>query len=725
MTRCCLPTAVALIALTALAHAGDPASTDFFETKIRPVLVTQCYACHSIEAEQQGKLKGGLLLDTRDGLRTGGDSGPAIVPGEPDAGVLLKALRYDDDVQMPPKGKLPEAIIKDFEVWIKAGANDPRTTAADVEKKPATGIDIAASKTFWAFQPPKEHPTPLVQDQSRPRTKIDHFIQAKLGEAQLSPAPPADQRTLIRRLYFDLIGLPPAPEQVEAFVADRSPQAYEKLVDRLLASPQYGERWARLWLDVARYAEDQAHIVGNDQSLTYPNAYLYRDWVIQALNDDLPYDQFIKLQLAADLVEGEDTPNLAALGFIGLGPKYYSRGQLAVMADEWEDRVDVVGRGLLGLTLACSRCHDHKYDPIRTEDYYGLAGVFAGTQMFNRPLSDAVEKKDKGDTDEAKDPKDALHIVREGKPTDLPVFIRGDVNNKGPVAPRHFPAVLCDDEPKPFTAGSGRRELAEAIVDPKNPLTARVIVNRVWAAYFGRGLVATPSNFGTLGERPTHPDLLDDLAARFMKNGWSLKWLHREIVRSATYRQSSLTNPQSSLQDPDNRLLARMPRRRLTAESWRDAVLAVTGRLDITTVGGPSIDPLDPKETRRTLYSQVSRLDLNRMLALFDFPDPNVSAEKRAETTTPLQKLFVLNSPFMIAQAEALAERLKKDVADPTSEGDRKRIDLAYRLLYSRPATAAEVELGLTYLDNGDDRDGRWRQYAHVLLAANEMMFVD
>jgi hypothetical protein len=716
---------VVLVALSAPARAADPASTDFFETKIRPVLVAQCYACHSAEAEQLGKLKGGLLVDTRDGLRAGGDSGPAIVPGEPDAGVLLKALRYDDDLQMPPKGKLPEAVVKDFEVWIKAGANDPRTAKADVEKKPATGIDLAAGKTFWAFQSPKEQPTPAVYDQSRPATKIDYFIQAKLDEAQLSPAPPADQRTLIRRLYFDLIGLPPPPEQVEAFVADRSPQAYEKLVDRLLASPQYGERWARLWLDVARYAEDQAHIVGNDQSLTYPNAYLYRDWVIQALNDDLSYDQFVKLQLAADLFEGEDTPNLAALGFIGLGPKYYSRGQLAVMADEWEDRVDVVGRGLLGLTLACARCHDHKYDPIRTEDYYGLAGVFAGTRMFNRPLSDAVEKKDKGDTDEAKDPKDALHIVREGKPTDLPVFIRGDVNNKGPVAPRHFPAVLCDGEAKPFTAGSGRRELAEAIVDPKNPLTARVIVNRVWAAYFGRGLVATPSNFGTLGERPTHPDLLDDLAARFIKNGWSLKWLHREIVRSATYRQSSLTNPQSSLQDPDNRLLARMPRRRLTAEGWRDAVLAVTGRLDITTVGGPSIDPLDPKETRRTLYSQVSRLDLNRMLALFDFPDPNVSAEKRAETTTPLQKLFVLNSPFMIAQAERLAERLKSDVADLTSEGDRKRIDRAYRLLYSRSATAAEVELGLTYLDNGDDRDGRWRQYAHVLLAANEMMFVD
>ena len=716
-----LPTSAAvLIALCGSAAAGpDPAGVEFFEAKIRPILVEQCYSCHSAEAAKKGKLKGGLAVDTRAGLLAGGDSGAAVVPGKTDQGSLLGALRYDGDVRMPPKGKLPDAVIRDFEAWVRAGAADPRTTAPGAGPKPAKpGIDVAEGKKFWAFRPPHEHPAPAVRDRSWPGTGIDPFILAKLEEAGVRPAPPADPRTLVRRVAFDLTGLPPTPEEADAFARDPSPAAYAKLVDRLLASPGYGERWARVWLDVARYAEDQAHIVGEDASLTYPNAYLYRDWVIRSLNADVPYDRFVKLQLAADLIEGDGSPNLAALGFLGLGPKYYDRGKLAVMAEEWEDRVDVVGRGLLGLTLACARCHDHKFDPIRTEDYYGLAGVFAGTRMFNRPLTDKVEKKG----DEAKLPKDAVHVVREGKPTDLTVFIRGDVGNKGPVAPRHFPAVLSPGDPKLFTAGSGRRELAEAVTDPANPLTARVIVNRVWAAYFGRGLVATPSNFGTLGDRPTHPELLDDLAARFVKNGWSLKWLHREIVLSATYRQSSTPTDDSA--DPDNRLLGRMPRRRLGVEGWRDAVLAAAGRLDTATVGGPSIDPLDPTGRRRTVYSRVSRLDLNRLLALFDFPDPNVTAERRAETTTPLQKLFVLNSPFMLAQAGALAGRLHADVDDPTSEGERKRIDRAYRLLYGRPPSAVEVDMGVKFLDRGD-RAARWRQYAHVLLAANEMAYVD
>ena len=717
MTLPTLPAAAVLLALTGPVPTTGPGSAgvEFFERKIRPVLVERCYSCHSAGVGKKGKLKGGLAVDTRDGLLTGGDSGPAVVPGKPGQGTLLKALRYDGDVQMPPKGKLPAGVVGDFETWVRNGAVDPRGATQDAGRKPAPGgIDLAAGKKFWAFQPPHEHPAPAVHDTSWPATAIDPFVLAKLEDAGLRPAPPADPRTLVRRLSFDLTGLPPSPEEADAFAADPSLAAYDKLVDHLLASPRYGERWARVWLDVARYAEDQAHIVGDDASLTYPNAYLYRDWVIRALNADLPYDRFVTLQLAADLVDGDKSPDLAALGFLGLGPKYYDRGKLAVMAEEWEDRVDVVGRGLLGLTLACARCHDHKFDPIRTEDYYGLAGVFAGTRMFNRPLTDKAEKKG----DEAKQPKEALHVVREGTPTDLAVFVRGDVNVRGPAARRHFPAVLCAGEPRPFKDGSGRKELAAAIADPNNPLTARVIVNRVWAAYFGRGIVATPSNFGSLGERPTHPELIDDLAARFVKAGWSLKWLHREIVRSATYRQASTAG--SAAADPDNRLLGRMPRRRLGVEGWRDAVLAAAGRLDVSAVGGPSIDPLDPKAARRTVYSRVSRLDLNRLLALFDFPDPNVTAERRAETTTPLQKLFVLNSPFMIDQAGALADRLWKDAGD-----DRKRIDRAYRLLYARPPDPAEVDLGMKYLAGGRDRAARWRQYAHVLLAANEIMFVD
>jgi hypothetical protein len=525
----------------------------------------------------------------------------------------------------------------------------------------------------------------------------------------------------MRRVSFDLIGLPPTLEEIDAFVQDPSPDAAAKVVDRLLASPQYGERWARLWLDVARFAEDQAHIVGKDRSLFYPNAYVYRDWVIQAFNQDMPYDRFIKLQLAADLMAPDDRANEAALGFIGLGPKYYSRKSPAVMADEWEDRVDTVSRGLLGLTVACARCHNHKFDPILTEDYYALAGVFASTQMFNRPLTDRVPKKPNG---EASQPTDAMHVICEGTPTDLNILVRGDITNKGPVAHRHFPRVLCDGEPKPFQHGSGRLELAEAIASRQNPLTARVIVNRIWAEHFGRPLVGTPSNFGAMGERPTHPELLDDLAVRFMEAGWSLKWLQREIVLSATYRQSSQADAHGHTADPENRLLGRMNRRRLSVEAWRDAVLAAAGRLD-RTIGGFSLDPQDPHERRRTIYSAVSRLDLNRMLALFDFPDPNVHADHRTETTTPLQKLFLLNSPFMIAEAANLAERLGTEIPAADAQADRHRIERAYRLLYGRSATETEIRLGLAFLTEGDDRAARWPQYAQVLLAANEMLFVD
>jgi hypothetical protein len=692
-----------------------PAKVDFFEKKIRPVLVRHCYRCHSGPAD---KAKGGLLLDTRAGLRKGGDSGPALVPGDPAASLLLKALRYED-LEMPPKGKLPRRVVADFETWIKQGAADPRDGKA--APAPARQIDVEAGKRFWSFQPPRRHAVPEVRQRSWPERAIDRFLLARLEKAGLEPTPPADRRTWLRRVSFDLTGLPPRPAEIEAFVNDPSPQAAEKVVERLLASPHYGERWARLWLDVARYAEDQAHIVGNDQSLFYPNAYLYRDWVIRALNADMPYDRFVKLQLAADLVEPNDSANHPALGFLGLGPKYYARRSPAVMADEWEDRVDTVSRALLGLTVACARCHDHKFDPIPTEDYYALAGVFASTEMFNRYLNPSEEPKSKRAAKQA--PK-ALHIVRDGTPTDLHVFIRGDVTNKGPLVKRHFLSVLSAGEPKPFRQGSGRAELAEAIVGRDNPLTARVIVNRVWAMYFGRGLVGTPSNFGALGERPTHPELLDDLAVRFMKSGWSLKWLQREIVLSAAYRQSSRADARRRKADPENRLLGRMSRRQLGVEGWRDALLSATGQLD-RRVGGKSIDPQDLKERRRTVYSRVSRLQLNPLLALFDFPDPNVHAERRSETTTPLQKMFVLNSPFMLHQAAELAARLRKEIPADGARADRRRLQRAYLLLYGRPAAAAEERLGLGFLGEGADRQARWQQYAHVLLAANEMWFLD
>jgi hypothetical protein len=708
--------ATAFASLPAPAGRGGPPSgqVEFFEQKVRPVLVAHCYKCHSAHP---AKVRGGLRLDSRDGLRQGGDSGPTLVPGDPAASLLLKALRYQGP-KMPPGGKLPDRVIADFETWISRGAADPR--AGEPATPAAKPMDVEAAKRFWAFQPPRTHAPPPVRDAAWPRKMIDHFLLARLERAGLGPSAPADRRTWLRRVSFDLIGLPPSPEEVEAFVNDPAPGADERLVERLLASPHYGERWARLWLDVARYAEDQAHIVGSDRSLFYPNAYLYRDWVIRALNADLPYDRFVRLQLAADLIEPDDPANRAALGFLGLGPKYFGRNSPAVMADEWEDRVDTVCRGLLGLTVACARCHDHKFDPIPTEDYYALAGVFASTRMFNQPLAG----KAAGEGGEARRPADALHVVCEAAATDLNVAVRGDVENKGPVVRRHFLWVLSAGEPKPFRRGSGRLELAEAIADPGDPLTARVIVNRVWALNFGRPLVGTPSNFGTSGEPPTHPELLDDLAVRFMAAGWSLKWLQREIVLSAAYRQGSGADARQRLADPDNRLLGRMNRRRLSVEAWRDALLAAAGRLD-RTVGGPSVDPQAPGEGRRTVYSAVSRLELNPMLALFDSPDPNAHADRRVETTTPLQKLFVLNSPFMIAQAERLAEWLWREVPGEDDSSDRRRIDRAYRLLYGRPAAAAEVRLGLAFLRGGDDRPARWRRYAHVLLAANEMLFVD
>jgi Protein of unknown function (DUF1553)/Protein of unknown function (DUF1549) len=565
-----------------------------------------------------------------------------------------------------------------------------------------------------------------------PRSRLDGFVLAPLEKAGLAPAGEADRRTWLRRISFDLTGLPPTPDEIEAFVADQSPDAAERLADRLLASPHFGERVSRLWLDLARYAEDQAHIVGKDESLYYPNAYRYRDWLIGAFNRDQPYDEFVKLQLAADLLEGDDSPNLPALGLIGLGPKYYSRRSLQVMSDEWEDRVDVVGRGLLGLTVACARCHDHKFDPIGTEDYYALAGVFASTSMFNRPLSPEAEKKaesDKNDTKEfengkkvvgeAKDPKQSMHVVRDTEPQNLSIFIRGNVDTKGPAVPRHFLRVLCDGEPEPFASGSGRRELAEAIATSENPLTARVIVNRFWALYFGKPLVGSPSNFGAHGERPTHPELLDDLTVRFVESGWSLKWLTREIVLSAAYRQASIAPEATLAADPENRLLGRMNRRRLTVEQWRDSILSANGRLE-SAVGGPSLDPQKAEERRRTVYSRASRLELNKLLAMFDYPDPNVHADRRVETTTPLQKMFVLNSPFMVAQAGALSERLSSEV----DSDDRTRIERAYVLLYGRPAMEDEIRLALDYLAGGD-RAARWQQYAHTLLAASEMLYLD
>ncbi len=725
----CVACAVSLLAFSALSAGGDPESLtnllsseqiDFFESRIRPVLVEHCYECHSTEAQP---IQAGLLLDVRDAMREGGDSGVAVVPGDVNASLLIEALRYES-LEMPPSGRLPDEVIADFSRWVEMGAPDPREQRREQPAVAATvpaaaNIDWAVARQHWAFRAPQRHRSPDAPDPWGQRP-LDAFVLEALHKSQLSPSPPADRRTLIRRVTFDLIGLPPTPEQVEQFTHADDPASYEQLVESLLASPHYGEHWASMWMDLMRYAEDQAHIVGNNRELCYPNAYLYRDWLIDSLNEDLPYDEFIRLQLAADLVKAEDEAAQRALGFLGLGPKYYQRKSAEVMAEEWENQVDTVTRGLLGLTVACARCHDHKYDPIPTEDYYALAGVFAGTEMFNRPRSEEVEQDKLG---AAKSPDDAVHVVREGSPRALQVMIRGDVSNLGPLVPRRFLRVLSVGEPEVFSqAASGRGELAEAIVARNNPLTARVIVNRIWARHLGRPLVGTPSNYGTLGEPPTHPELLDDLAVRFMDNGWSLKWLHREIVMSATYQQASVAgaDPRASRGrevDPANALWWRMNRKRLTVEQWRDAVLAATGELDAS-VGGPSLDPSDPAARRRTVYAERSRFQLNSMLSLFDFPDPNAHAARRNETTTPLQKLFLMNGPFLVRQADLLAAKLEE-----MDSPDDVRIAHLYQLLFERAPADEELQLGESFLRQAEGLS--WSEYAQALLASNEMLIID
>jgi hypothetical protein len=717
-----------VLCLTALRlHADEDqnqklAQAEFFEKKIRPMLVEHCYKCHSHDAKAE---KGNLRLDTAAGTRAGGDSGPAVVPGRPEESLLLSALKYDA-FEMPPSRQLPEHVIQDFRVWIQQGAFDPRQSSP--ETTPADhSIDIAAGRRFWAFQSPERAQFPDQKTEPQDSDRIDVLVQRQLQQHQLEPNPSASRQHLLRRLTFDLTGLPPTFEQMQQFASDDSADALPSLVDSLLDSPQYGQRWARMWLDVARYAEDQAHIVGGNKELFYPNAWMYRDWLIDAFNADMPYDRFVQLQLAADLLEPSSSEVQPALGFIGLGPKYYRRNNPEVMAEEWEDRVDVVSRGLLGLTAACARCHDHKYDPVRTEDYYALAGVFASTEMYNQPWpalapaqpvdaeSESGSQKKKSQP-EKKQPEETLHVVREGKPQDLAVMIRGRVDNRGDVVPRGFLQVLFDGPRREFTKGSGRAELAAAITDHQNPLTARVIVNRIWKEYFGRGLVATPSNFGQLGERPSHPELLDDLAARLMENGWSLKWLHRQIVLSQTWQRASQLNEKAMQQDPANQWLWRVPRRRLSVEAWRDAVLFVSGRLDAET-GGPSIQPDNPNETRRTVYAAVSRFELNPLLARFDFPDPNVHAARRVETNTPLQKLFLLNSPFISTSAEHLAARAREESSDSHAE-----IQRLFELAFQRSPSAVELQTAGEFLQATPDG---LNQVAQALLASNEFWYID
>jgi mono/diheme cytochrome c family protein len=769
---------------------ADTAQEEFFETKVRPVLADNCLECHGAE-----KHKGGLRLDVRAAMLKGGDTGPAVLPGKPDESPLIEAIRYEGDVQMPPKKKLNAQEIAALTDWVKRGAfwPDPRPgmgpRATETSSVSATGSKSISDgplpdRSFWSLRPVSNPAPPVVKDHSWSRSPIDPFILAKLEHAGLTPAPPVDKPTLIRRAFFDLIGLPPTPEDIQSFVEDDRPGAFAALVDKLLASPHYGERWGRYWLDVARYGEDQAH---SFQPRLYPNGFRYRDWVVKALNRDLPYDRFILEQIAGDLLDGPDrNDRLAALGLFACGPVYYGDSK---KYDQYADRIDTLTRGFLGLTVACARCHDHKYDPIPTTDYYALAGIFASTEYVEVPAapSEQVAAYDKAQaTIQAKDKeitsylraeaarlkqkvtgnqlkqiermlppeskakvkalraeldqlkKDAppkypvIHALTESsRPTDMPVLIRGNADTPGPNVGRRFLSVLIRDRTA-FKHGSGRLELAHAIASADNPLTARVMVNRIWQHHFGRGLVASCSNFGTLGDRPSHPELLDWLAHRFVESGWSIKTIHRAIMLSAVYQQSSGFSSQGFARDPGNTLLWRMNRRRLDVEAWRDAMLAVSGRLD-KAVGGPSVGLDAPSNHRRTLYAAISRHDLSWMLRLFDFPDPNITSDARVETTVPLQQLFVLNSEFMVASAQAVAARLP--AVSHASESNRESIRRAYLLLYGRTVTDRELKLGLAYLGATESAAagalapassiGRWQRYTQALLAANEFLYID
>ncbi len=703
------------------APAFAPEQVEFFENSVRPLLVASCLECHG-----PSKQENGLRLDSREAILKGGDNGPAVVTGEPDKSLLISALHYrEGGPQMPPKGKLDAEKIATITKWVKSGV--PWSTHA----VPIAAIDKfeiqPKDREFWAFRPVVCPQPPSVKQSQWPLTGVDAFILAKLEEHGIAPAPAADKRSWLRRVTFDLTELPPTIEDLNAFLADESPQAYSKVVERLLDSPQYGERMSRLWLDVARYGEDQAHTF---EARQYPQGYRYRDWLVQAFNKDLPYDEFIRQQIAADLYDGPDE-RLVALGFFSCGPVYY--GDRDGM-DQIADRIDTLSRGFLGLTVACARCHDHKFDPISTVDYYALAGVFASTEYVETPLVSAekIAEIEKSLTDKERQNKNRpkkypfIHALKDSpKAANMRVHVRGSAENLGPEAPRRFLEILSA---LPMDAGSGRKQLADAIASPTNPLTSRVMVNRIWQQHFGRGLVRTASNFGHLGERPTHPELLDFLSSQFVANGWSIKALHREIVLSAMYRQSSMASDAAQSRDAENQWWSRMPRRRLEVEAWRDAMLAVSGRLD-TRLGGPSNQLASSGNSRRTLYGFVSRHELDNLLRLFDFPDPNITSDQRAVTTVPLQQLFVLNSEFMIENAKALDQRLQA----AKLPDDRARIERAYELLYARQPGADEVKLALDYLsptappahDGSDVKLTRWQRYAQALLAANEFLYVD
>ncbi|WP_020468398.1 PSD1 and planctomycete cytochrome C domain-containing protein [Zavarzinella formosa] len=878
---------------------SEPAGEDFFEKAIRPVLVERCVSCHGPTVK-----KAGLRLDTREAALAGGTDGPVIVPGKPAESRLIAAIKHVGEVKMPQDGKLSVAEVAAFEKWVTLGAPWPaKVVLHPPEKVAANGVD------HWSFRPVKRPALP-VSDAANP---VDAFIRAKLTEKKLSPSPEADRRTLIRRLTFDLHGLPPTPEEVAAFQADQSPDAYGKVVDRLLASPRYGERWGRHWLDVARYADNKGYVFFEEKN--YPWAWTYRDYVIGAFNRDVPFDRFVMEQIAADKLELEDKKSLAALGFLTVGGHFMGNTH-----DMIDDRIDTITRGLMGLTVSCARCHDHKFDPVPQADYYSLYGIFRScteptipplwgtppdTAEYKKFAAELVEKEkqlmdfvlgkhkelvtqartragdyllaahaarnqppaddfmliaDKGDlnpamiarwraflettrkrrdttwavwhryadlpdaefaakattikheeadnplvrtafamppktmkdvadrygklladaekawvaagakgplpdpaaealrstlygptspadaplaldwgflslfpdratqgeyqklikeveTHAAKGPPRAMVLLDGDRPFDPRVFIRGQPSRLGEPVPRQFLKVV-DTQRQPYVKGSGRLELAKAVASKDNPLTARVFVNRVWMHHFGRGLVNTPGDFGLRGDPPTHPELLDWLASELMTNSWSVKKLHRQIVTSAAYRQSSQHREDGVAADPENRLLWKQNRRRLEFESLHDSLLAVSGSLD-TTIGGPSV-PLFAGKTRRAVYGYIDRLEFPSLLATFDVPNPAATSPERTSTTVAPQALYLMNGPF----ARDAARRLVNSPVIKGTKTPAEKLDALFLAAFSRKPTDTERTKLLAFVAKGSEAE-RWLDLSHGLLLTNEFAFVD
>ena len=723
----------------------------FFETKIRPVLARHCYKCHSADAK---KVRGGLRLDSRAAMRRGGESGPAVVPSKVDRSWLIDALRRET-FEMPPDEELPAAVIADFVKWIEMGAPDPRGGDA---ARPPSPIDLEVGRKFWSFQPPRKWPAPEVQNVDWPFGDIDRYVLARLEAAGLSPAGDADRRTLIRRVYFDLIGMPPSPEQVQAFLDDRSPEAHDNVIDQLLASEYFGERWGRHWLDVVRYADSS----GGGRTRVFEDAWRYRDYVIRAFSDDMPYDQFLAEQVAGDLLPF-DTPGkrrrqLTATGFLVLGPTNYELQDKPLLRMEVVDeQIDVIGRAMLGMTIGCARCHNHKFDPIPTTDYYALAGIFRSTKtLIHANVSDFVERslpRDEAQQEVIEQHRRAVQeleaklelaqagsngptapaaaevrlgqlkadlkalksrtpavakvmsVEEEQQPADYHVCIGGDIRRAGPKVPRGFLSVATTGGPPEIAPGqSGRRELAQWLGSPDNPLTARVMANRIWHHLFGSGLVRTTDNFGTMGEAPSHPRLLDYLAVELVDSGWSIKTTIRQIMRSRSYQMSGAHNASAAKVDPENRLLWHKSRRRLDAEALRDAILAVSGRLDLT-VGGTAMRPGTKSEfdypfssVRRSVYVPVFRNTLHGLFAVFDVADPNLVSGHRTTSTLPTQALYMMNSPLVMDQAQHAAESLLA-VANLV---EATRVELAFERFLGRPPSDAERQLTRRYLKDFD-----------------------